>query len=88
METCYYIQLPNGKFTYVDTDGSVVQCVSCGRPIEYERQKQDSANHKCPPRHDAAQRAANTRLEEPIVRKPSWHERFTDGAEQLNGELP
>ncbi len=66
---------------WYDERGKVMCCVACGRPVEHNMKRE--ACHKCPPKVEAAKKAANTRLEDPIERTPSFGERLSDGVAML-----
>lgn len=52
-------------------------CVSCGKAIEIS--EKGFPNHHCSKKHIGAQESANTRAEEPLVRKNTYSRRIKDG---------
>ena len=70
-----------GEYWFLFVSGQVKRCVSCGQPIEHVSAALERAHHKCSVKHEAAKKAANTRLNEPIERAISWGQRLSDGCE-------
>ena len=59
-------------------DESVSRCVSCGKPMEYNKETH-LVSHHCSEGHIARREGASTRGEEPIVRERPYSERIAEG---------